>query len=393
MKIHYLSASEVPSRTANSVHVMKMCSAMAYLGHDVVLFARPGADAVSDPFDHYGVAADFSIQSCVFPKVRGIGNMSYARHVRRCSRQRGLPDLYYARHVYSLAAVARLGVPLMLEVHALPDNRIHRLTQAWLMARPNLIAVVAISDALRRDYLTTFPTLASERILVAHDGADEPPPIPPRPIAWPGRPEALQVGYIGHLYPGRGIDLIIGLANRLDTIDFHVIGGSDAEILRWREREQGKASNLHFHGYVPHGRLHDRFARLDVLLAPYQHKVQVSAVGRDTARWMSPMKLFEYMSYGKAIVCSDMPVLREVLDPDVTALLVPPDDIDAWAAAVTRLQGAEIRQRIGSAAEAKFRTHYTWRRRAEALLTNASRPTCKPATHTRRISVRDPKAP
>ena len=39
MRILYISNSIIPSRTANSIHVMKMCQAMADNGHEVILIA------------------------------------------------------------------------------------------------------------------------------------------------------------------------------------------------------------------------------------------------------------------------------------------------------------------------------------------------------------------
>ena len=39
MNLVYISNSIIPSRTANSIHVMKMCQAFADNGHDVVLLA------------------------------------------------------------------------------------------------------------------------------------------------------------------------------------------------------------------------------------------------------------------------------------------------------------------------------------------------------------------
>jgi glycosyltransferase involved in cell wall biosynthesis len=50
------------------------------------------------------------------------------------------------------------------------------------------------------------------------------------------------------------------------------------------------------------------------------------------------MKVFEYMASGRPIVISDLPVLREVLRPDVDALMVPPEDPDALIAALIRLR-------------------------------------------------------
>jgi glycosyltransferase involved in cell wall biosynthesis len=87
------------------------------------------------------------------------------------------------------------------------------------------------------------------------------------------------------------------------------------------------------------------------VLAPYQKAVMIHGNKGDIATWMSPLKIFEYMSHGKAIVASDLPVLREILADGHNALLVPPDDIERWKGALQRLeQDASVRQTIGAAA-------------------------------------------
>ena len=55
------------------------------------------------------------------------------------------------------------------------------------------------------------------------------------------------------------------------------------------------------------------------------------AGGGETAAWMSPLKVFGYMAAAKPILCSDLPVLREVIEDGRNGILVPPDDPAAWA--------------------------------------------------------------
>src|SRR3712207_8244343 len=50
-------------------------------------------------------------------------------------------------------------------------------------------------------------------------------------------------------------------------------------------------------------------SRFDLLLAPPAARVS-SAAGREIGRWMSPLKVFEYMAAGKPILASDIPALR-----------------------------------------------------------------------------------
>ena len=170
----------------------------------------------------------------------------------------------------------------------------------------------------------------------------------------------LQVGYVGGMLPGYGIDVIVSIAKANPELDMHVVGGSSEAILSWQTRAFG-VRNLTFHGFVEPRSLASFYDRFDVVLAPFQ---------RDTPSilWISPMKLFEYMAYGKAIVCSDFPIMREILSDQVTALLVPADNIGAWSAALARLADRSLREQLGRAALARLRQEHTWRHRAERVL-------------------------
>jgi glycosyltransferase involved in cell wall biosynthesis len=91
--------------------------------------------------------------------------------------------------------------------------------------------------------------------------------------------------------------------------------------------------------------------------------------GDGVERWMSPLKLFEYMSYAKPIIASDLPVLREVLEDGRTALLAAPDDPEPWVAALERLRDdAGLRQKLGAEALAHFEGNYTWTSRARRVI-------------------------
>jgi hypothetical protein len=71
MKLVYLANTGIPSRAANSIHVMKMCQAFAKNGHDVTLILPDRRDVerdVADPFAFCGVAHCFQLTKLpVFP--------------------------------------------------------------------------------------------------------------------------------------------------------------------------------------------------------------------------------------------------------------------------------------------------------------------------------------
>jgi glycosyltransferase involved in cell wall biosynthesis len=233
---------------------------------------------------------------------------------------------------------------------------------ARLIRSAGFRGLVVITQGLKSSYQEAFD-LPAHRIHVLPDAASE-PGASERTIAASAR---LSVGYVGHLYPGKGMELIAGLAAACDWADFHVVGGREQDLRYWRER-CGARHNVHFHGFVPHGQLDGYVASFDVVLAPYQERVTVQGQG-DISTFMSPLKLFEYMAARKPILCSDLPVLHEVMRHGDNCLLVPPADVGAWHAALRRLRDEPgLRMRLADAAYADFQRCYTWRARADRVL-------------------------
>jgi glycosyltransferase involved in cell wall biosynthesis len=270
------------------------------------------------------------------------------------------PELVYARNLDWLAGLPS-ALPFVAESHRPPANRIDIAIERRLYRRPGCRRLVVISDRLKTVYLSLFPWLA-DKILVAHDAADD-----PVPEAWPRSPQVgFHVGYVGHLYPGRGTDLMVEMAKALPSVTFHLVGGTAED--RQRLASSGLGPNVILHGHHPPSQLAKFFQMFDAVLAPYQYKVEVVG-GGDTSAFMSPLKLFEYMSWGKPILCSDLPVLHEVIEDGRNGLLLPPDDPTTWVAALQRLINDSVeRERLGGRARADFLTHHTWRRRADRVL-------------------------
>ncbi|MEQ1893806.1 MAG: glycosyltransferase, partial [Planctomycetota bacterium] len=339
MRIHYVSHAAVPSREANSLQVMKMCAAFAREGHALTLFCRRGPEA-GEPQAFYGLKPDFALTTVSGGSLRVLRRLLYSWRTAALVTRPPAAELLYGRDYHTLALLARRpGPPIVLEVHQPPGNALERRLMGHLLAAPRLALLVSISQALADEYRTRYPRLAAP-ILVAPDGADVPvgPPPPPRP---PGAPLAL--GYVGNLYPGKGMELIARLAARLPQASLHVLGGTREDVAAWRARLA--TQNVHLHGHVPHAEAQARMREVDVLLAPYRASVLIGGGGADVGRWMSPLKVFEYMASGRPMVASDLPVLREVLVDGVNARLAPADDVEAWARILEELAREPARAR------------------------------------------------
>jgi glycosyltransferase involved in cell wall biosynthesis len=180
-------------------------------------------------------------------------------------------------------------------------------------------------------------------------------------------PEKLTVGYTGHLYAGRGVDLLFQLAGGFPEAQFVLAGGEPDAVRRWEARRLAWGlQNVRLLGFVPNRELPMVQAACEILAMPYARRV-LSSSGTETGRFASPMKTFEYLASGRAILSSDLPVLREVLS-DENAVLVPSEDLSAWQGALRDLIRSPDRRSALAAQARREVERYTWRARARRVL-------------------------
>ncbi len=111
-----------------------------------------------------------------------------------------------------------------------------------------------------------------------------------------------------------------------------------------------------FAGEVPYGEVPGHVAAMDIATIPW------------ATDYGSPMKIFEYMAMGKALVAPDLEVLREVLADGRNAVLVERGDPAALARAIERLAADPgLRQALGRAARRDAVERHDWRHHARLI--------------------------
>jgi len=364
-RVIYISSSEYPSKSANSVQVVKQSNAFANIGYDVTVLGKSKlkittSNEVLDIKEYYGVSSNVKIKLMdsmwFFPDV--FRSISYpfwiAFNLRRQNDQ-----IIYGRHVLGLlfSCIFCKPITLVYECHGPPSLLEYIGLRVLIMTR-RLDRIIVISTALKRILLAKYPIFRKINIIIAHDGCDA-------PALMHSNQYNLSVGYVGSFYRGRGLELIAKIATRFPKILFHIIGGTLAEL----QQLLGGATppNMIIHGRIPPAKLGSYFDLFNVALAPYG-KITEVAGGGNTVEYMSPLKIFEYMQYGKAIIASDLPVLREILEDGVNAVLAKPDDLDDWCRSMELIQSYDLRSKLGSNAMEYAREKYTWKARANIVL-------------------------
>jgi glycosyltransferase involved in cell wall biosynthesis len=361
MKMVCISAAQIPSDTANSIQVMKVCQAFRQLGHDVTLLvpeSQLAADSNLQLQSHYGLQMTFPIQ-WLRVRNRRLFPWKAAWQARRLN-----PDLLYAWPLQSAVLGLLFGKPSMLELHDIPTGRFGSLWLRLFLDFPGQKRCLPITKALR-----SALRLPDKQTVIAPDGVDI-ERYRNLPEADSARrqlslPQALTVLCTGHLYPGRGTDMFLTLAAKFPQASFVWVGGRPVDVEIWK----GRASNLVnviFTGFVPNESIPLYQSAADVLLMPYGRAVTTSS-GGNTAEVCSPMKMFEYMAAGRAILTSDLPVLREVLD-EAKAVFSPLEQAEAWELALSGLlTNPEKRLALGRNARSAVE-QYSWVKRAERAL-------------------------
>ena len=136
------------------------------------------------------------------------------------------------------------------------------------------------------------------------------------------------------------------------------------------ERMQRKnICNVILYGYVDNKDVGKWYSAFDIFLLPLKNNIIVGNGKKDIGKWISPLKLFEAMAYGKAIISSDLPTLREVINDGQDALIVSAEKAKEWADALDRLVAdPALRKKLGFSAKKKLENQYTWSKRAKEII-------------------------
>jgi glycosyltransferase involved in cell wall biosynthesis len=250
----------------------------------------------------------------------------FARAARRAARD---ADLVHAIWLPTGFVAMKTGKPFVVQAGGTDfelARRMPALARAILRrARLVISPSHALAEEARRLGAEDVRTIPIGVELPAEVGEEAEPP---------------EILYAGRLSPEKGIRELVAAAEGLPLT---VVGEGPVDVPGAR-------------GFVPAeelGRLYDRAA---VVACP-SHREGFGIV------------CAEAMAHGRPVVAGDVGGLRDLVVDGETGILVPPRDVDALRAALTRLLGdRDLRRRFGEAGRRRIAEHFTWERYADETL-------------------------
>ena len=373
MKIIYFSTAILPSKTANSLQIINMCNAFVNNGHKVVIIApkRKHDRKISgiDVYKFYEIKNELIIKFIYYPNILG-GSFIYAI-LSLLYLIRNKPVLIYGRFLLGCAIGTLVDSKIIYEAHneSWNESFYSKYLLQIINKNSSRSKLVVISNALKNAFLD-LKMFKQSRIQVLHDGANKISSNNKYKIKLEGKgSDRLNICYVGHLYPGKGMEIISKIAPLLEAHNFHVVGGFEEDIMYWKNKIH--CNNVYFYGHIKHSMVQEYINLMDICLLPLQKNIQTFGYSENKtaniAKYTSPLKLFEYMAASKLIIASDLPVLREVLNDD-NSIIVESDSGDKWIKAILKSENLTLRQELEEKAYSDFISNYTWSKRAKRAL-------------------------
>ena len=361
----YFGHVKIPSIRAYAVHVMHMCDAFSK-NCNVQLISLGGKKIKLDRIrESYNVSSRFKIRLLSIPPIYFLESFLYVFNGYLRYVIKNKIDIIYSRDLLATYIGGLLGYKTVFEAHMPIKKQLHHLLFKRLINSKNF-KLVCISNNLSNKFKIDYPDLDLNKIKVFPDGANI------QIVNNSFRTQELHknffnFGYVGNLYSGKGMEIIVPLSKLLPNKTFHIIGGREIDIKYWKEQCN---ENVIFHGFVNQSKLSELYDLFGIALMPLQQKISPDGGTSNIAEYTSPMKMFEYIAYQKLIISSNLPVLLEILKHNFNSIIVNSNDIDDWYKALSSidiLDKAKIRKIINNAYNDLI-VSYSWDQRANKIL-------------------------
>ncbi|MDG2089258.1 MAG: glycosyltransferase family 4 protein [Arenicellaceae bacterium] len=377
LKTAYVANCDLPNRFAHSIQIMKNAQAWHRNSREFLFISNLHLKSwlnidKTDLSQFYGLSDSFDAKFFPYRDLIGLPTAFLSEiYFRKATGllEESNVELVFTRTFELPKYTVPKGIPTLVETHGPPDNSKQKNDLYRLLEYDALLGLVTISEPLKDRYIAHG--LPAEKILVAADGVDmgmfSENLEQDQARAKLGLDKQGQYAvYVGHLYDDRGIQEILAAAAAHPSCNFLLVGGHPEHVKKWQGivNERG-LDNTTLTGFVNNSEVSKYLWAADILMMPYSQHCP-------TAEWMSPLKLFEYMAAGRAILATNLDAIQSVLTDGVNAVLVEPDNADSFTSGFDKLiNDSAFRNLLAAKAKAEVQG-FSWDQRVKNILEYAT---------------------
>ena len=350
-KIYYIAELNLPSKSAYSIHVMKMCEAFSKLKYDINLFVINKEDKDQTNKD-YNINYKFKIFSIFNNSILLNFVIRIIFSLKILSKKTEKEAIFLSRSIVFSLIACLFRKKIILELH----HEIKGFSKIiyWLLKNLNLIEDLKYIFLSRN--LNDIYKINKKKYLVLDDAVNIDDFKKKKRTKY-----KKTCVYVGSFFEGKGVEQIFRLAKKNKKTFFHIYG--EKKYLRLKKKEK----NIKIFDYVNYSKIPSIMSRYEVALMPYQRKVK----GRGSIwlhEYMSPLKMFDYMAAKMIIIASNLKVYKHILKDDFNCILVNVNEDEKWSKAIQLAFKKSNKNKYLKQNAYKTAKKYTWNKRCKKII-------------------------
>jgi len=351
-KIFYVSELNLPNTSAYSIHVMKMCDAFNSLNYNLSLICLNN-NSKKNTFKYYNIKKKFNIISIfkISKKMNFFFRVFFSLLILKKIKDQN--SIFISRSIIFALIASTLNKNIILELHHEItgfSKYIYRFLNSFFLLKN--LKYIFLHKNLEKIY-----KIENKKKLILDDASDY------KNFYFGEKKFKNTCIYVGSFFEGKGIEQIYRLAKDNPKINFHAYGEKKYLF------KKKTTKNLKIYNHVQYSKIPLILSRYHVALMPYQKKIK----GKSSIyleNYMSPLKMFDYLSAGLITIASNLKVYRHILINNHNCKLVKVNDDKIWSKTINNIFKNLRKYNYIKNNSLKTAKKYSWDKRAKKIASN-----------------------
>lgn len=357
-KFSYIAEISLPGSSGYIHHVLKICDAFSN-HYKTELFTFSNKINFKTLKKNYLLKNNFKIRNYE-KKITNINfwiRLKYALYIKKKIHK---DSIILSRSILSSLILSLFKIRNFLELHHQPQGFTKILFNlSRFFCLDTFINYIVLHKNLKED-------LKLKNVLILDDAVDV---LDFNKTNY--KKNKYEFTFIGSLFDGKGIEIIDHLSKSFPKNRFYIFG--DLKTLNQKKFNIKKLKirkNLFLKGHVHYNYVPKILMSSKFLLMPYQKKVAVNSKNLEVSKYMSPLKLFDYLASGRTIIASKTQVYSHILKDNFNSVLVKNKSLKQWENQIKLiLKNKKKLTHLGINSK-KMAENYTWSKRVQKIIEN-----------------------